>query len=266
MAILIKSAQLSDKRRYLLNSKDGGSKDKSPGSSHPVNMEEKLNETYKPDTNANNNLRTPSISDENFIEKNIYLKEKERADTAEFKLSEYEKALLTEKQHTIDLGYKAGFEKGSKDGKKAYDIQMNRIAEILLDIEKKSERLLRDREGDIIEVVFLAISKIIGEAIMKRDGIREIVKRVTRDLNKNYALTVRVSPDDYALLNDTEFIGSQLNGESSYKLIKDDRILHGGCIVESQTGSLDARLETQFEILKESLLHAKYQHDMNVKS
>ncbi|MCU7934019.1 MAG: hypothetical protein KZQ99_03955 [Candidatus Thiodiazotropha sp. (ex Dulcina madagascariensis)] len=266
MTLLIKSAQVSDKKRNIKHSKASDLKDKSLDAGYAVNDKNKHVVFNQPDINIRDKHIIPDNVDDNYVKKDLYLKEKERASIAEHKLSEYEKILSAEKEHAIEQGYNEGFEKGNNDGKNSYDSEAKNLAEILLDIKGKSEKFLFEKQGDIIEVVFLTVSKIISDAVINKNGIQDIMKRVIRDLNKNHILAVRVSPEDYSILNEAGVMESLLDTGSALKLIKDDRIIHGGCIVESQAGSLDARLETQFEILKETLLHAKYQHDINVRN
>ncbi|MCU7919007.1 MAG: hypothetical protein KZQ88_07520 [Candidatus Thiodiazotropha sp. (ex Dulcina madagascariensis)] len=266
MAILIKSAQVSDKRRNLKHSKVSDLKDKSQKSAYAANNKNKHAVLDQSDINVPAKHIISDNVDDNYVKKDLYLKEKERADVAESKLSEYEKKMSAEKAHAIEQGYNEGFKKGSIDGKDSYNAEIINLTDILLDIKDKSEKYLLEKQGDIVEVIFLTVSKIIGDAVINKNGIQDILKRVIRDLNKNHILAVRVSPEDYSILNKAGVMESLLDTGSALKLIKDDRIIHGGCIVESQTGSLDARLETQFEILKETLLHAKYQHDINVRN
>ena len=68
-------------------------------------------------------------------------------------------------------------------------------------------------------------------------------------------LIVRLNPDDHAALRDqVERITSQLSQVATTEIVADPSVSAGGCLVETESGSVDARIETQLARITEELL------------
>lgn len=105
-----------------------------------------------------------------------------------------------------------------------------------------------------VEIGFSALLKIIAERLGNAEFTRGIVVNAVQKVRAERTLVVRLSPHDFDLLKDSmDQVKSEL-AKSSVDFVADARIELGGCIVEADHGSWDARLETQLLHLKDTLI------------
>jgi flagellar assembly protein FliH len=145
-------------------------------------------------------------------------------------------------------GYAAGEKKGEKAALAACDAQAARVKALVAELAASRDELLKNNEDAMVGVVFAALCRIIGETGASRDTIRAVVRHAVAATRQHEQLVVRLHPDDAALLEDQE-------GDS--RLCADPSVKLGGCIVDSANGSLDARFETQLELLAAALQAAR---------
>ena len=67
-------------------------------------------------------------------------------------------------------------------------------------------------------------------------------------------LTVRVSPEDLPHIENARQKFDAAGRGRFIDFIADQAVKFGGCIIESDSGTIDARLETQLKILENALL------------
>jgi type III secretion protein L len=125
----------------------------------------------------------------------------------------------------------------------------------LLAIKEIRLQALQEVEQDVLKLSIKLAEKIIGREVQQDETVRgEIVLNALRQARQQEMLTVRVNANDLPLV---EQMRERLDsfGRAKYvDFIADQSVKEGGCIIESQSGTIDARLETQLRILENSLL------------
>lgn len=107
------------------------------------------------------------------------------------------------------------------------------------------------------EIVAEAFAKVAGGALPVRDAAVGAVLEVLKRVKEGRKLLVRVSPSDLpALQQEQERLAAALPGRT-FSLAADARIELGGCIVQSDLGTLDGRLEVQLRELYATLRAAR---------
>ena len=148
-------------------------------------------------------------------------------------------------------GEKAGMEKGRGDVEPVIDRFIASLEEMAL-LKKK---LYEGSEEDLADLVMAAVSKIIRKEL---ELDPEIVAGVVKDALKNLAgkkdILIRVNPQDYFyLLEHKEKLFAEDGDLREIRFEEDDSIGIGGCLIESGSGEVDARIEKQLERLEEAL-------------
>jgi flagellar assembly protein FliH len=113
---------------------------------------------------------------------------------------------------------------------------------------------LADSCADIVSEAFL---KIAGEHLATREAVLGAVVEVIKRVKDSREVTVRVSSQDFPLLREYEAHIQQALGSRHSTLVADPRVSVGGCLVESDLGTLDGRLEVQLRELFETIRAAK---------
>lgn len=124
----------------------------------------------------------------------------------------------------------------------------------LIESKEIREKVWRETEKDLLRLSVRLAERIVGREIEKDDkAIIDIVSTALQNARQQEKLTVRVNPKDLpAIEKESERISS---GRIQFiDLIADPRVPAAGCMIESEVGTIDARLETQLRVLERALL------------
>lgn len=176
---------------------------------------------------------------------------------------EYEKALADAQVIAEKRGYAAGLERGEEEATKAVAEQAERLSSVMASLYRAKADAIEDSEDEIVEIVYASVCKIIGETAFTPDVVAGIVKQVVALSRDRDQLTVRLHPRDFELVRKTLSQADGAIAEKPVNLMPDAAIELGGCIVEGATGSLDARLELQMELLRQTLMEARNNRERN---
>ncbi|WP_426104794.1 FliH/SctL family protein [Massilia sp. TSP1-1-2] len=148
-------------------------------------------------------------------------------------------------------GYAAGAGMGEQAGRAEYAAQVERCRGLASQIEEARSAAIARAELAMVDIAFAAVCRIIGEQGVARATIAAAVSAAIAANRSRDQLTVRLHPDDAALLNEGALPGEGL------RYAPDPLVSLGGCIVESAGGTLDARFETQLALLAAALKAAR---------
>ncbi len=120
--------------------------------------------------------------------------------------------------------------------------------------ELRSQALF-EIEREVLKLAVKIAEKIIGREVEQDDALRgEIVLTALRQARQQEMLTVRVNAAD---LPRVEKMREKIDsfGRARYlDFVADQSVGAGGCLIESASGTIDARLETQLRVLENALL------------
>ena len=98
----------------------------------------------------------------------------------------------------------------------------------------------------MIELAIAVAKQVVQSEIEARpDAMVLIVKAALEAAGSRKVMAVRVNPGDDELL--AEHRGDWLDSLESARLVSDPAISSGGCLIEVETGLIDARLESQLQ-------------------
>lgn len=156
-------------------------------------------------------------------------------------------------------GQKEGLERGEKTSyKKArseYDQQIKdieeRLVNVLKDIGESRNALLNEAQRNVLDLSTMIALKIINtELSLSPDIILSVIKKALSYIVDRQEFVLRVSPEDLeTVTKKKDFWTSIAERLDKVTVEQDDRIEKGGCIIESNTGVADARINVQFEEL-----------------
>ena len=151
-------------------------------------------------------------------------------------------------------GYQAGIEAGDAQGREAYSAGLRQLEELTHSLNRSVERSLEEGEDMMVSIVFESVCKIVGESLATREGVAAVVGETLRHIRGKSTLIIRVNPLDLELIEESADFG--VASDTDWRA--DDTIPMGGCLVESEYGTLDARIDTQLNQLKRVLLATRH--------
>jgi flagellar biosynthesis/type III secretory pathway protein FliH len=116
------------------------------------------------------------------------------------------------------------------------------IAEGLVAAARAREAAIAGAEREVQTLALVAAGRIVGEELaLSPERIVTIVRNVTERARRARGVEVRVHPDDAVALE--RAVGASL------RIIPDPTITRGGCVVTSELGIVDARVEVQLDAM-----------------
>lgn len=158
-----------------------------------------------------------------------------------------EQARETSRQATAEKASERqrGFEEGYQEG-------LEKLSQRIFEAEQAHEKVLAEAEPQIIRMVMDIAEKVIGRQIEK-GAIVDVVKNAISQA-AGRKIVVRIHPSDVPTIREREKdLFAALDQNQSVSVKEDEEIPPGGCIVETEMGTVDARLETQLNAIKKAL-------------
>ncbi|HEV7644444.1 MAG TPA: FliH/SctL family protein [Pyrinomonadaceae bacterium] len=124
---------------------------------------------------------------------------------------------------------------------------IDRIADLANEITAKLET----------EAVALALEiakKVVArEVSIDQEVVLSVTKNALSKLHSRSLASLHLHPDDLSFVQEQR---NKLNFHGSLELIEDASVTPGGCLIHTDTGDIDARIETQFDEITNGLLGA----------
>jgi len=167
---------------------------------------------------------------------------------AELRVSEIE-------HEAYKKGYEAGREEGYKEGQAEVMRLIDRLGTIVATAVDIRDDIIRSSEKMMTEMILMIARKVIKDEIVERreiviNNIKESLKRV-RDRDR---IDIRVNFADLDMMtaHKDELI-KMMESLKKVNIYEDSRVERGGCIIETDVGSIDARITTQLDTIEEAI-------------
>ncbi len=249
MATLIRSAHIAEKRRLIGGETEAPAETPNnpvaqPRDPAPVPSEEAMRR--EADLRALSQARAE-------LEKQLQHSQARHAET-EAELRKLQHDIDSLRQDAVADGRESGFKVGHQEARGAIQEQMDQLALMLEQLTQAREESLLVAEADLVEVVFASVVKILGETLVGQDAVIAAVRQSIKQLVSREGLVIHLSPKDKALLEALTDQKQEKPFGESVEIVADERIELGGCLLQTPSGGLDARLEVQLRQLRDCLV------------
>lgn len=156
-------------------------------------------------------------------------------------------------QDAYQLGMIEGSEKAYESRKKDFEERIFQLDTVLRNFEDLTQNLVERHEKVLVKMIYLIAEKIaMREIALNPDSVMNVIKKMTENLQLDEQVTIRVSLDDMMFIQGTkEKIKKETNKEMELfqrvKLDIADDLQNGGCIIETNFGTIDATLKERVE-------------------
>lgn len=179
------------------------------------------------------------------------LKEKQR---------EKEEERIKELEFAKEEAYKKGYSDAEQNFKREieklkneYASLVNSFREAVTQLVGEREKIWRESEPEIIRLIIIISKKILGYE-MDNNGvkiIKHVVKEALSYAHEKKVVAVRLSLEDIKKINTLEGINIV---DQNIKIVEDETVASGGCIIETDFGNIDSQIETRWEEVQKALL------------
>ena len=157
-----------------------------------------------------------------------------------------------------EKGYAEGLDIGYREG-------LDKTVPVITGFKEAIESLVNVRsefyaksEQEMIELVMAIARAVIGEQVDTRPAtVRHVIEKAIERLRSKEELLIKVNPMD---IEEAERampdLRQSIEDLGKVSINEDTTIDRGGCIVESTVGMVDAKIATQLDAIRESLVNA----------
>ncbi len=162
-----------------------------------------------------------------------------------------------EREH--DRGYAEGYKAAEGRVRSECDQKLEeeklRIGLLLANVQEQLDSFEKRAERTVIRLAIAVAERILKrEAAIDQETVLRQIREALRRVMGVGSVRLRVNPADEQIVRDhrAEVLGSS---DSVREIIieADDQIPPGGCILESESGNVDARLATQLKKIEAAL-------------
>ncbi len=153
-------------------------------------------------------------------------------------------------------GFYQGREEGIRLGQEEIKPYVTIIEAIQAEWAERKEKFFEENELVVVRLAFEIAKKVIHQEVSANpDLVLYVVREALKKASNSQNLVIKLNPQDVAVLErgkDDRL--PELKKFDRLEIVPDESIERGGCILDTDSGLLDARLEVQLKKIEEALL------------
>ena len=214
--------------------------------------------------------KAPSLFDD---DERAYLELEKKVRELERSLTQEKVAAKRSAIESREQGRQEGIKEGEKQGREAAEKKFNaevaklkdQTAKYFKQVEQSKNDMLHGIEHILLKFCMELTKKIVAnEAATNPDIVLSIIKKSLSLIADREKILIRVAPGDLEIASDAkDFLSTVTERLENVQFETDDRIQKGGCIIESNSGMVDARLGVQLEEIEQLVEKAWESSDMS---
>lgn len=204
------------------------------------------------------NANGETVEDENSSHSVTQIREEAEAAAQKLLLEAQQEAerLIATAQMQVDTIRQQAHEQGLQEARAQVDSEVNSAVEVLRakltntlnELEQVYGLIAARAEQDLVQLSLAMARKIVHREVQTDPDIVLSLARVALSrLHPRAVATVRLHPDDYLYAHSHREL---LSTSCTVEILADPEIGRGGCIVRSEHGDVDARIEQQFALIE----------------
>lgn len=150
-------------------------------------------------------------------------------------------------------GYAQGERAGNEAAAARGEVMLRRLAQTLDELQSLRGDLVRRTEREVVELALAMARKVLQREVSLDRELMLAMARVALDRLADAATaSIRLHPEDYAMTVAAR--GSTTVSSHGVQIVADPAVGRGGCVVQSEFGSVDVGITAQLDELTHALL------------
>jgi flagellar assembly protein FliH len=156
----------------------------------------------------------------------------------------------------FDEGYRIGAAQAEEDIKLQWADRLQEAQAIVERAYETKEKIISEGESFLVELSCSIAEKILNRKLAKSPEMSmKLFEKALARRKEQGVIVLCVSPSQFAHVQAAkDELIVMLDSQAELQIVPDSSIKEGGCIVRSAYGSIDARVDTQLEAIREQLL------------
>ena len=162
----------------------------------------------------------------------------------------YRKGFADGKAQGVNDGENTGFELGTKK----IEPLISSIKEALIQLDAIREETYQQIEKEVVDLALAIAQKVICREISTDpETVVCVAKEALAKVDDQGKIKIKMNPSDMQFINETKYQLSNLIADVDHVTFEaEESIQSGGCIIETELGEIDARIEKQLQAIEES--------------
>lgn len=182
-----------------------------------------------------------------------YLEEKKKE--ADLIIKNAEENAEKIKKEAYDKGYNQGFNEGLKKGEAEIAKNIEELRQLISNLKDFELKIIKDNEINLSRLIIKFAKKIIKKELdicsdeILLENLRNVLSKI---VDKGYIL-IKINPSQYQFLQKHIENFKDLFDIKEIEILRSNEISLGSCIVETNFGNYDSRIEEQINELEKAL-------------
>jgi len=174
----------------------------------------------------------------------------------EQKQQEAEQLFAQREAEAREQGYAAGFEEGKQVALEEERQTMDAARDILESAYRTKEAIIAEAEPFLVDLSLEIARKVIGEEMSADpENVLQLAKRALGRSRTGGQITLCVNHRFYPYVEEHRGqLLPLLDGQAELMIIPDYTVQDEGCVIRTPLGSVDARIDTQLEEIRQVLM------------
>lgn len=159
-------------------------------------------------------------------------------------------ATRAEAEQKVQEAYQEGLARGHKAGQEKFEATLAQCAETLTTaaevLQESQQTFLNNLEPQVITLVKMIVTRVIDAELQSNPDLPlHMARRALEKLAGQFAVTLHVHPDDLEAIRQHEVtLLDRVHGVETLHIHASEGVEPGGCIAQSESMEVDARLES----------------------
>lgn len=152
-------------------------------------------------------------------------------------------------------GYREGLQQAEQELQEKYETMLQEASQILEQAYVLKQQIVQESEPFLIELSCSIAEKIIHRQLsVEPEWVVSLIQQVLARRKEKGIITLCVSPAHFSYLQDArDELLLHIDSQAELQIIPDATVQDHGCVVRSTFGSIDARIDTQLNEIKNAL-------------
>ncbi len=158
------------------------------------------------------------------------------------------------KENAFQKGFAEGQRAGFESGTKKVDPVIHSLCQALGQLQNIHQEIRQEIEKEVVQLALAIAKKIVCHEIKTNQETVVCVAREALSRMENPGkIKIKLNPEDLQFINDAKSqLSHFLHHVDNIRFEAADSIQSGGCLIETDTGDIDARIEKQFQAIEET--------------
>jgi flagellar assembly protein FliH len=147
-------------------------------------------------------------------------------------------------------GKKVGFESGAKRA----DSVIDSLHQALGQLENIRQEIFQEIEKEVTQLALSIARKIVcHEVKTTQETVTCVARKALSQVDNPGKIKIKLNPGDLQFIKDTQDeLSHFIDNVDKIRFEAEESIQSGGCLIETDRGDIDARIEKQFQAIEES--------------